>query len=702
MRASLRFAAAVLLLVSPLVPPAGPGVAAPGRDAVPLILDAREPARRTFSTDGLERRRPGLAAPGFAAPGVRLAGAVTPAAGTVRQWPALDEVNGRFYRKDYTLRGVGEHVEVWVARDIAFPAGDCRPAASTVVTDAQVASLVREFDSRIHPRETAAFSTPPARDGSDPQLAGDFTGAGGRTVTLVDNVRDDNFYDFPASATYVAGFFSAQLNDLVDRNVMTIDAYDWQHRTGATPPDEPTGDLCTSRPARPRMYEGTFAHEWQHLLQHYTDPDEEQWLDEGLSDYAQSLVGYADTTATVHQRGADTHLVCFQGFAVVRTAFNTNPRECGGAQNSLNLWNEGEPAEVLADYGHAYQFLLYLHDRFGPGVLSRLHRDGRHRGLAAVRAALGPDVRLAGVLHDFQTMTLVDKVAGDGTAVGVPRERVTAPSLRSTVNLANPASYDRPGAAPNGADYVRLRGADGRALRGAELRSVVFRGARTLPPLPLTWTVRDGALFSGDASGTDAAAVLAVKVPARGATLTLRARYGAEKGYDYGYVTVSADGGRTYRAVAGDRTVAGPLGPGVTGSTDGFERHTYDLSAYAGRRVLLGFRYVSDAGVNEGGWYVDDVALGGRTLSDGSSLRGFRSPTQIAPVPVHAWAARLVGLDEAGRRVRQVPVERFALLRAYPKVVAVIAYDEPTGELDRYAPYTLTVNGVVQPGGGQP
>ena len=125
-------------------------------------------------------------------------------------------------------------------------------------------------------------------------LSGDFTGDGDKTVTLVDNVRDDNFFDLPGRATYIAGFFSAQLNELFDRNVMTIDAYDWAHRSGAAPPDEPTDDLCTSRPARPRMYEGTFAHEWQHLLQSYTDPDEETWVNEGLSDYAQTLVGYVD------------------------------------------------------------------------------------------------------------------------------------------------------------------------------------------------------------------------------------------------------------------------------------------------------------------------------------------------------------------------------------------------------------------------
>ena len=77
---------------------------------------------------------------------------------------------------------------------------------------------------------------------------------------------------------------------------MTIDAFDWAHRTGANPPDEPTADLCTSRPARPHLYEGTFAHEWQHLLHYYTDPFEATWINEGLSDFAQTLIGYVDAT----------------------------------------------------------------------------------------------------------------------------------------------------------------------------------------------------------------------------------------------------------------------------------------------------------------------------------------------------------------------------------------------------------------------
>ena len=638
----------VLSLVVPLLAvPSGPEV-------VTVVDDTRELSRKTYAVPtekATERKQ----------------------AGNTREWLGLDDVKGKFYRKNFTLRAVGEHIEVWVADDLAFPAGDCRKDP-VVVTDAQVKGLVHEFDTVIYPRETAAFSTPKDRDGSHPLLDGDFSGDGGRTVTLVDNIRDDNYSDFPKNSTYIAGFFSSQLNGLVDRNVMTIDAYDWAHRTGANPPDDATDDLCTSRPARPHMYEGTFAHEWQHLLQSYTDPDEELWVNEGLSDYAQSLAGYVDTTKGVHRRGADSHLTCFQGFGNVRTGYNTTPRECGGPQNSLNLWKEGEPAEVLADYGIAFQFMLYLRDRFGQDVLSTIHRDGARRGIAGVAAAL--PVPFHDVLHDFQTMTLVDKLVEGG----VQDPRFTSRSLRSTVNLKNPAAYARPGAAPNGADYIQLK---------KPVNAVTFQGAKTLPPQKMAWTAKDGALFSGDATDTDATAVVAVTVPKDDPQLRLKARYGAEREYDFGYVTVSTDGGRTYRAVQGDFTIAGPLGPGVSGDTRGeFVAHSYDLSAYAGMRVLLGFRYVSDGAVNEGGWHITGLDVGGRKIAADPKL--FRSYTQIRPAPVHHWEVRLIGIS--GTRFIQVPVTDVAQVRDYDKIVAVVAYDEPTETVTQYAPYTLTVS----------
>ncbi|GAA0390415.1 hypothetical protein Acor_47120 [Acrocarpospora corrugata] len=691
--------------------------------APPPPGDVREFTGKISKLDGKEIDSPAQYTPKVSKARTAAA-AATPPVGTVRNWPALDDTVGQAYAKAFTLRGVGSKIEVWVANDTAFPAGDCRAQipGSTTITDQQVTDLITQFDTNMYPKETAAFSTPPDRDGSGAIIAGDYSGQGDRTVALIDNVRDDNFFDFPAFPTYIAGFFSSAINNWTDRNVMTVDAFDWAHRTGASPADAPTADLCTSRPARPRLYEGTFAHEWQHLLHYYTDPFEGNWINEGLSDFAQTLVGYVDATRTVFDPAPDSHIYCYQGFGSVQTQYNPNPRDCGGPENSLTLWGEGQPNEVLADYGHAYSAMLFLYDRYGTDFMSRLHRDGEHQGIASLDAALEAE----GVsdpykaLHDHQTMTLVDKIIGDsprGVMLGVPKSRVTSKSLRSTVNFANPNVNDNPGAAPNGADYVALQKANGTVLKGSELRSLTFKGAKSLPAQPLTWTIvnndpdRAGnpVIWSGNANNINATAVASVTVPAADPTLRFLAKYGAEEGYDYGYVLVSTDGGTTYTVIPGDQTVVGPLGPSLNGSTTGFEPHSFNLSAYAGQQILVGFQYISDGGVNEGGLLIDDITVGGTVVSDGSSLTPFKTPTQIKPVQVKNWNVRLIGLDESNKIALQaefngktsISLNRLELLLAVPfkKVVAIVAYDEPTEQVTQYAPYQLTVNGVVQPGG---
>ena len=99
----------------------------------------------------------------------------------------------------------------------------------------------------------------------------------------------------------------------------------------------------------------------------------------------------------------------------MQTPFNPNPRDCGGPENSLNLWGEGSRRDVLADYGNAYSLMLYLHDQYGADMMRRLHQDGDLQGLPSLEAALDRRGRdnMYRVLHDFQTSTLVDKIVGE-------------------------------------------------------------------------------------------------------------------------------------------------------------------------------------------------------------------------------------------------------------------------------------------------
>ncbi|MDA0333771.1 MAG: hypothetical protein O2782_01240 [bacterium] len=104
---------------------------------------------------------------------------------------------------------------------------------------------------------------------------------------------------------------------------------------------------------------GTLAHEFQHLIHWRWDADEDPWIDEGLSGYAEELVGYPE---------ADPQAV---------PQFLENPH------TSLTDWNFTDSARY---YGVTYLFMSYLAERFGHGLIGELVAQPRN-GTASVDAA---------------------------------------------------------------------------------------------------------------------------------------------------------------------------------------------------------------------------------------------------------------------------------------------------------------------------
>src|SRR4051812_45478514 len=49
-----------------------------------------------------------------------------PTGGTPKTWLALNDYSNGISLKNYTLRGIGAHIQVWVPNDTPSPAGDCR------------------------------------------------------------------------------------------------------------------------------------------------------------------------------------------------------------------------------------------------------------------------------------------------------------------------------------------------------------------------------------------------------------------------------------------------------------------------------------------------------------------------------------------------------------------------------------------------
>jgi hypothetical protein len=698
---------------------------------LPLVSSARRVARRARAS-------------------FRAAQAAPPVVGDLRAWLALDDAAGAVYLKNYKLRGVGDKVEVWVAhetddvsRNLQFRRGDCRNGERTTITDAQVDYLIDEFDNNMFPKESQAFSVPPDRDGANAQLPGlvdlppdYYSGEGDNIVVLIDNVRDSNFYDYNNSKnnTYIAGFFFSLFNELVDRNVMTIDGYDWIHRTGANPPNEPVpGDNCTSAPARPFLYEGVFAHEYQHLLEYYEDPDEVNWINEGLSDWAQTLTGYVDPSLPITDQDFDSHIQCFLGYLGTQTEANPNPRR-GGPENSLTAWQDQGEDEILCDYGAAYTMMEYLHGLYGTDFMTALHTDDGN-GLASLdelAAAQGSDTA-ADLVHRWAAMAALDGVLdGGATLTGGTEADYQADTLDASINWDETHAYSKPGAPPNGSDYVRLRDAQGNYLQASEIDEIAFDGASQLAPLPLQWKV-DGdppqhdskALYSGSGPNFDRSLVRRVYVRKKNPTVSFQTKWNTEESWDFGFVQISTDGGKTYKSLSNrDTTSVTDPGaipivkqnvPGFSGNSKGWRKETFNLKKYAGQSILLAFRYVTDSGVDLPGWWIDDVKMGRKSISHGLSLSEWRTATEIRPKQVSGFTVQLVAYDDAHSKawVSEVPLDASfagsldaagvtdAVGNEAETVAALVTYDEPTELMSppQYARYSLTVNGVKQPGG---
>jgi hypothetical protein len=161
--------------------------------------------------------------------------------------------------------------------------------------------------------------------------------------------------------------------------------------------------------------------------------------------------------------------------------------------------------------------------------------------------------------------------------------------------------------------------------------------------------------------------------------------------------------------------------PGFTGFPGAWKPETCSLSAYAGQTVLLAFRTFNDPGtlgvdppapIPAGAW-VDDVKVGGTLISDGSSLDGWQSFTQVHPNSVAGFTVTILSIETAKGKitVKQLPltgdfdVHGQANVQKYIEknadfVAAIVFYDDPTETSTDYARYRLTVNGVTQPGGG--
>ena len=206
-----------------------------------------------------------------------------------------------------------------------------------------------------------------------------------------------------------------------------------------------------------------------------------------------------------------------------------------------------------------------------------------------------------------------------------------------------------------------------------------------LPATPVTHTVlgpgSSEAWWSGDERAwSDARLWRRLELPAGGTvTLQFDLALGAEPHRQFLFVEVSDDGGATFVQTRGrdaaDGTelttpedyadpsgrlrpgVFGPLRHGYTGAWSGWRRVTHDLSAHAGREVMVRFRYLGDERGASRGVHVDnvDVRAGDRVVFadpvEGGRRDGWRAEVESlrAGVPVALGWRLTTGVKRAPR-----------------------------------------------------
>lgn len=611
----------------------------------------------------------------------------SPAIGTTKLFPGYNYKKETYYFKNYTLRAYSDHGAIWVANNLSWGPDDPREMPN--ITDAHVEYLIEEFESNIYPTDTRLFGTPDKRYGTNATLSGPSGEEGTvpenyyqspdnetRTIVLVDNIRDENYYN-ASYPIFTGGYFSSAIERFTDRNVLTMDAAGWDQRLG--PPDAPWRSENASEDAY--SIEATLAHEFQHLIHNDRDPDEKSWINEGMSEFAAYTAGY--------------------GVPDSIQSFEQNPA------NSLVEWGDQGELDILADYGAAGLFQIYLEQQYGTEFIKNLVRDPAN-GIKGVENTLnetGAKRNFYSLYQDFSTALVIDSLNDplqprpdryrfDGIDLDVntsgTKERASA--WGSSFNTIN----------TSGEEPIPEFTVDGIDFQPTPWKTVSAPGSSN-----------DTVLWGNEGDLKDNNAIMQVDLRnTESPTLTFETYYDIEQGWDYGFVQISTDGGETWTSLSNANTsdyLAAPGSayspivekrPGFSGDTGGeWITESFDLSEYSGQKVLISFRYMTDWATNGNsseipgtGWYLRDIRVSETNISyDGNTTQPFRSLSEVRKQYVD-YQFTFIGVTENGLyQVKQLDPETFEngdaeelnrFLRApiYDRIILTVTWAARPGE----------------------
>ena len=462
------------------------------------------------------------------------------------------------------------------------------------ISTTQLAYMLDQFDTVIYPTDTTIYGEPLQR--------GD---EGQKVWMLIHNIRDELYYNCDVTS-YIVGYFSASENAENNKNIMHIDSYDWANRTG---PDA----------ERPYLYEGAFAHEFEHLIHVDQDPDEPSWVDEGLADMAGFFCGYG------HPSGHIANYLVYHPMV------------------SLTFWGGG-----LEDYGASYLFALYLYEQFGGAdFISALVQDQANgiEGIENTLAAFGYKETFDEIFDNWTVANYLDDTRKAGGKYGYESLEVgTIDTWGYSIEYAlnNFWGLGTPDQAPIHWSSDWFFGIEPQPYTAHYYR---FNNNTEVD----VWI--DGDDFAGTTanSGTyewysDAEAWAwrsfgqSFDIPASGATLNFMTFYEIESDWDYGYVevydqntgewyTLDATGTVNYVAHGQDNPntpdgrepttyEAAGRWHAFTGSSNGWVPVSMELSPFAGHTIEIYFTTWQDGAFTLQMMYSDDISISEIGFSD--------------------------------------------------------------------------------------
>ncbi len=393
----------------------------------------------------------------------------------------------------------------------------------------------------------------------------------------------------------------------------------------------------------PETYETVLAHEFQHMIHSAHDANEEVWINEGLSEYAQEVAGYP----------ADLDFA---------SAYAFQP------DTQLNTWG-GAVDNNAPHYGASYLFVRYLVQRFGPPIVQAIVDEPANgiEGLRRVLATYGAsfDDLFADWLVAL-TLDQPDALEGDGR-FGYTELDPRAPAPAATLSV-----YPLAQSAATAANFA------GRAyyLDGAGDLTFDFDGetATTVSADAPDAGTRAWWSNRGDMGEARLTHIFDLADVAAGTPITLSARmaWDIEPDYDYGYVMASRDG-VSWNILPGRRTsslntAGNNLGEGYSGvsnpnpAASGWVTETFDIGPYAGGPLHLRFSYVTDDAVTRPGWWIDDVRIDAIAFAEDfeGDAPGWQSEGWLltdGALP-QAWLLQLLTLQDGKLQdVQRVPVD---------------------------------------------